>query len=171
MPLKTLVEAEKFTAWYDAVEDRLRLAVNIDTPDARVDFWITRRLFLSIISQLEDFADPKSIGVDKDDVYKRIEKGMPSPKVADEKNSNSDSVSSKNDDNSKDILKDTKVSLLRAMNISWNKKKGRVSLVLVSDDYEAESNLDTVSMTAFIKMLLIQAPTVEWGISSIMLGR
>ncbi len=161
MPLKTLVEAEKFTAWYDAVEDRLRLAVNIDTPDARVDFWITRRLFLSIISQLEDFADPKSIGVDKDDIYKRITKGVPSPK----ENNNSDTISSKS------TLKNTKVSLLRAMNISWNKKKGRVSLVLVSDDYEAESNLDTVSMTAFIKMLLIQAPTVEWGISSIMLGR
>ena len=171
--MKTLVEAEKFTAWYDAVEDRLRVAVNMDRPEARVDFWITRRLFLSIITQLEDFIDPKGIGLEKRDIDKMIEKGSPSPQSVDtekkaEEKSRKESEKENKESNTR---KDTEVSLLKTMNISWNKKSGKVSLNLISEEYEAEANLDTASMTALLRMLLMQAPAVEWGVSSMMFGR
>ncbi len=170
--MKTLVEAEKFTAWYDAVEDRLRVAVNMDRPEARVDFWITRRLFLSIITQLEDFIDPKSIGLEKKDIDKMIEKGSPSPKSVDT-DSEGDMSRKESGKESRDnsIRKDTEASLLKTMNISWNRKSGKVSLNLISDEYEAEASLDTASMTALLRMLLMQAPAVEWGVSSMMFGR
>ena len=163
--MKTLVEAQKFTAWYDAVEDRLRLVANMDKPEARVDFWITRRLFLTIITQLDDFIEPKGMGIERDDIDKLITKGSPSTD-----SSESDSEQ-KVDGDSADRGGDNRVSLLRTLNISWDKKSKRVSLSLISDDYEVEANLDAVAMTAFMRMLVMQAPSVEWGISSMMFRR
>lgn len=154
--MKKLVEAEKFTAWYDAVEDRLRLVVNIDKPEARVDFWITRRLFLTLITQLDEFIEPKSLG-EEDSIDKLIKKGDEATKS---KDSNQDKSS-----------EDINVSLLRTLNVSWNKKSKKVSLKLISDEYEVEANLDIVAMRAFMRMLLMQAPSVEWGINSMMFGR
>lgn len=160
--MKKLVEAEKFTAWYDAVEDRLRLVANIDKPEARVDFWITRRLFLTIITQLEEFIEPKGMGIEIDDIDRLITKGSTS----------NESSKEQEDKDSKDKeSKSIKPSLLKTLNLSWNKKSQKVSLNLISDDYEVEANLDRVAMTAFMRMLLMQAPSVEWGISSMMFRR
>ncbi len=164
--MKKLVEAHKFTAWYDAVEDRLRLVANMDKPEARVDFWITRRLFLTIITQLDDFIEPKGMGIERDDIDKLITKGSPSTD-----SSESDSEQKVDGDSADRGEEDNRVSLLRTLNISWDKKSKRVSLSLISDDYEVEANLDAVAMTAFMRMLVMQAPSVEWGISSMMFRR
>ena len=166
--MKTLVEADKFTAWYDAVEDRLRLVANMDKPEARVDLWITRRLFLTIITQLEDFIEPKGMGIEADDIDRLITKGSPSVDSSDG-DIGKKKVKEKQSMDKKTA--DIEVSLLRTLNISWDKKNKKVSLTLISDIYEVEANLDAVSMTAFMRMLLMQAPSVEWGISSMMFRR
>ncbi len=172
--MKTLIEAEKFTAWYDSAEDRLRVAINIDSPNARVDFWITRRFFLSLITQIEGLLDTQELGISKSEIDSMIEEGHPEPK-AEDNTSNEDIIENKESQKpieTKDTQKsEISVSLLRNMDISVNKRENRVKLKLSSDCCEAEANLTLAAMSAFIKMLILQAPTVEWGISSMMFHR
>lgn len=174
--MKTLIEAEKFTAWYDSAEDRLRVAINIDSPDARVDFWITRRFFLSLITQIEGLLDTQELGISKSEIDNMIQEGHPEPKSNDKTNE----ISKPQDESQESIetpksidapKSEVSVSLLRNMDISLNRRENRVKLKLSSDCCEAEANLTVASMSAFIKMLILQAPTLEWGISSVMFHR
>ncbi|GEM_PF-2269814 len=169
--MKTLVEAERFSVWYDAREDRLRLVANPESMDARVDFWITRRLFLSFVTEAEVFLEEKVGVIPTEVIEEMLEKS-----VTKEKKSRSVQKSSSSTDNAMEMEKDSapvgdEAMLLENINIKWSSGSGTITLELSSECCEVYADMGPESMMAFLKMLIKQAPSLEWGVSSLMFGR
>jgi len=163
--LQTLIEANSFTAWYDAREDRLHLAANMSVPDARADFWITRRFFLSLVMEAEAFLEDKVGSVPVDEINKVLEEKSLQDTTSNKQNSS-------NKTKEQDLpLNRVNVSLLDTLNLSWLKESQVIKLTMSSELYVVESYLKPQEMMAFLQMLIKQAPIMEWGATSVLFRR
>lgn len=163
--MQTLIEANSFTAWYDVREDRLHLAVNMSVPNARADFWITRRFFLSLVMEVEAFLEDKAGSVPVEEISKILEEKS----VQDSK---SDKQNIKNETKEQYLpSKRVDVFLLDTLNLSWLKESQVIKLTISSELYVVESYMKPQEMMAFLQMLIKQAPIMEWGATSVLLRR
>ncbi len=170
-PLQT-VKAVQYTAWYDPREDRLRLAANLEaTPEMRADFWITRRFFLSMVLKVEGFLEQnfgeKPQEAVEEVLRKNVHKnrnGSEIPEAKSEGNAQAQSVEKRR---RPDL--GVEAVLLETMNLTADKERGIVVLTLEGGGRKAVSQMRAEEMLAFLKMLVEQAPSMEWGVSSLLL--
>ena len=50
-----VISAQTFTPVYDELEDRIRLSVNYQDVNNRIDFLITRNLIINLLPSIEEF--------------------------------------------------------------------------------------------------------------------
>ena len=139
------VQAYTFTPLYDEVEDRVKLIVNYQDFENRVEFMITRRFMIKLIPTLEDFYTAQY--------------GKSQDNIIIDKNNNEFISKTKAEDISfykKDEL------LLTEVNISL--EKPYTILQFKSSNITAVGGFDAISLDAFIKNLIKSIPKLEWGV-------
>lgn len=166
--MKRNITAKTFTPLYDEVEDRLRVVINYEDMQNRVDFMITRNFILNLIPSAEEFvikhygAEPLS--------HDSIAIGSEKERSGDESLSKStqesadNEVLSKTDTVNLELLR-TQEELLLEMNLSFDKDTKQTLLALSSKDTAAKITLDQMMLQKIIHVIKSAIPFMKWGIS------
>ena len=161
---KKVIEGGTFSVWYDAREDRLRVAINKEVLPSRADLWITRRFFLTLVMRIESFLasriDEKVLEYSRDTVSQSgsIEK-IPTQEMKRE-------VAQEGE-----LSEEPQVELLENFNIQWGESADSVRIVLESRTCRVESTMRVVEFVALLNLLIRQVPVGEWGRVSTLLQR
>lgn len=147
--MKKNIIAKTFTPMYDEVEDRLRVVVNYQDAQNRVDFMITRNFILNLIPSAEEFMG----------IHYTIE-NFKSAIQSETK----ESVMSKTDNTNLELLRRDE-ELLREVNFSFDKNSKLTLLTLSSKNSMAKAHLEGFMLLQIFKIIKSAIPYIRWGIS------
>ena len=139
----TKIQIKTFSLRYDAQEDRMQLILNKGS-DHIVEFWITRRFYLSVLFDLETFLELHQL-------TSHNSEGM-NPRIAKEYSKNTLPVKKKIDS-----------SLLKSVNLKFVKEKEVLILILRSEIIEANTIFNKDQLIDFYTMLKKGLPKTQWG--------
>lgn len=147
--MKKNIIAKTFTPMYDEIEDRVRVVVNYQDIQNRVDFMITRNFILNLIPSAEEFMS----------VHYGIE-DFETPKQSDAK----EKATSKTDSTNLELLRKDD-ELLREVNFSFDKNSKQTLLTLSSKNSVAKAQLDGFMLLQIFQIIKLAIPYIKWGIS------
>jgi len=147
--MKRNITAKTFTPIYDEVEDRLRVVINYQDIQNRVDLMITRGFILNLIPSAEEFI-AKYYG----DVH------IPTDISSETK----ERSTSKTDGVNLELLK-TDEELLREVNFSYVPNSKHTVLTLSSKTVIAQIEVDGFMLEQIIEVIKSAIPYIKWGIS------
>jgi len=158
---KREITANTFTPLYDELEDRVRLVVNYQSLDQRIDFMITRNFMIQLIPTLEEYLEKYYVHLlTKEDV-------LP---VETQQSSSTHETSSMEENFSQTDSTDlelyrTQEELLITINLSYLKQTEETVLHLLSASSSGTIQVNGSILEAFIKTLKSSIPYSRWGIS------
>lgn len=146
------IAAKTFTPIYDQVEDRLRLVINYQDIQNRVDFMITRNFILNLIPSAEEFMEKHYV---EDTTNSIVE-----PKT---KAQNNEGIS-QTDGVNLELLR-TSEELLLEVNFSFNPNTKQTTITFSSKNIQSLAVLDSSMMQQTFKVIKSAIPFLKWGIS------
>lgn len=152
--MKNIIPANTFTPLYDEIEDRLRLVINYQDINNRVDFMITRNFILNLISTAEEFRTKYYNNEKTDEQIFNINNNET------EKN---ESIS-KTDGVNLELLK-TKEELLQEVNFTFNVKTKQTIVTFNSKNITTQVSFDSSMMQQTFDVIKSAIPYIRWGIS------
>lgn len=153
--MKKNIIANTFTPVYDELEDRLRVAVNYQDIQNRVDFMITRNFILNLIPSAEEFILKH---------YNAQPLTQDSLTVSAESNSNENEALSKTDAVNLELYRRDD-ELLLEVNFSFDAATKQTLLTLSSKNVTAKIALDVLMLQKIIHVIKSAIPFIKWGIS------
>lgn len=148
------ISANTFTPIYDQVEDRLRLVMNYQDIQSRVDFMITRSFILNLIPAAEEFIDkhyPDEILLNDTTVKTNF-------------NVQENTGVSKTDNTNLELLR-TQEELLLEVNFSFDINTKQTVITFSSKNVIAKAVLDSNTMQQTISVIKSSIPYIQWGFS------
>lgn len=153
--MKKNIIANTFTPIYDELEDRLRVAVNYQDIQNRVDFMITRNFILNLIPSAEEFILKH---------YNAQPLTQDSLTISAESNSNENEALSRTDTVNLELYR-TDEELLLEVNFSFDAATKQTLLTLSSKNVTAKIALDVLMLQKIIHVIKSAIPFIKWGIS------
>lgn len=153
--MKRIIVAKTFTPLYDEIEDRLRVVVNYEDIQNRVDFMITRNFILNLIPSAEEFilkyysSEPLSndgIAMDSHAKSKENEALLETDAV------------------NLELLR-TSEELLTEVNFYFDTATKITSVVFSSKKVTANISLDGLMLQKIFHIIKLAIPNIRWGIS------
>jgi len=154
--LKKSVNADNFTPKYDEVEDRIRLSINYDDIQNRVDFMITRSFIIKLFPVLDEYMS-RHYSLD---LSPQVSVSAP---VATQ-NKPDAKLTSPTDGANLELYKQDD-ELLTEMNFSYNPKNKITMITFSSHNSQAIAKLDSHLMKQVFLILKSSIPFFSWGIS------
>lgn len=151
---KTEIVAKTFTPIYDELEDRVRLVVNYQSFDERIDFMITRHFMIQLIPTLEEYIENYYDASSSDD----------EPVYASESSHTSEANLSKTNQADLQLYRSSEELLVR-VNLSYIPKSQKTRLSLHSSQHVSTIQFDLSLLKAFIRTLKSSVPYIRWGLS------
>ncbi|QSZ40676.1 hypothetical protein GJV85_00585 [Sulfurimonas aquatica] len=152
---KREIKAINFTPKYDVLEDRVRLSINYEDINNRVDFMITRAFSLKLLPTLSEYMDKFYAGTLPQ------ESNAPQPsKDTLVKNEQT----SRTDDTNLELYKQGD-ELLKEVKFSYLKESKRTIIHFISEESIAVVNLDAPNMQQIFSVIKATIPYFSWGIS------
>lgn len=148
------VTAKTFTPTYDPIEDRIRLCVNYQDMQHRVDFVITRSFILNLLPSAEEFI-AKHYGV-KHFLYKSDSQ---------EEGSRAEQKAFSSTDMSNLELFKIDDELLREVRFSTDLKTKEITVTFISSTTLAIASFDVVMFEKLFSVIKASIPFIKWGIS------
>ena len=148
-----MVTAKTFTAQYDGREDRIILIVNYADAAERVDFMITRAMFLKLVPALEQILPEGAKAI-----YPQKREDQPQKQGL-----------NKTDPSTMKLTRTAPPILLEKVDFKLQKKAETVMLLFygeLAEIPEAEATLSLKDLEQVIGVILGAIPFVEWGIAS-----
>jgi len=147
--------ANTFTPIYDQVEDRIRLVINYQDIQNRVDFMITRAFMLNLIPATEEF------------MYKHYpdENMVDDFTLTSDKSVNDDTSVSKTDNVNLELLR-TSEELLIEVNFSFDINTKQTVITFRSENIIARAAFDVKTMGQTLDVIKSAIPYIKWGFSS-----
>ena len=149
------INAKTFTPKYDEVEDRLRVVINYEDLNNRVDFMISRAFVLRLFPTLEEY------------MIKYYSADAEIPVVTKQKmkeNIKTDNQTAQTDVTNLELLK-TDNELLLEVNFSYKPTSKTTIVKFKSHNVEVLAELDARSMKQIFSMIKSVIPFFSWGIS------
>lgn len=153
--MKKNIIANTFTPVYDELEDRLRVAINYQDIQNRVDFMITRNFILNLIPSAEEFILKH---------YNAQPLTQDSLTVSAEANSSENEALSKTDSVNLELYR-TDEELLLEVNFSFDTATKNTLLTFSSKNVTAKIVLDVLMLQKIIHVIKSAIPFIKWGIS------
>lgn len=153
--MKKNIIANTFTPVYDELEDRLRVAINYQDIQNRVDFMITRNFILNLIPSAEEFILKH---------YNAQPLTQDSLTVSAEANSSENEALSKTDSVNLELYR-TDEELLLEVNFSFDTATKNTLLTFSSKNVTAKIALDVLMLQKIIHVIKSAIPFIKWGIS------
>lgn len=154
--MKRKIAALNFTPKYDEVEDRIRLSINYDTFEHRVDFMVTRSFIIKLFPVLDDYM------IKFYNHHTQWEKhATQEVKEMLEEDNRATSVT---DGSNLELYKQDD-ELLLEIKFSFIKETKVTVLVFESTKTQAAAHLNEESMHQVFKVIKSSIPFFSWGIS------
>jgi len=153
--LKRKVNAVSFTPKYDSLEDRIRLSINYDDIQNRVDFMITRSLILKLFPLLDEYMFK----------YYDIELTSQSPVAPSIKEQIKENKTTSATDGANLELYKQEDELLEEISFSYIASKKLTVLNFKSKNSEAIAKLDANLIKQVFAIIKSSIPFFSWGIS------
>jgi len=153
--LKKKINAFSFTPKYDEKEDRLRISINYDDLQNRIDFMMTRSFVLKLFPTLEDY------------MFKFYEVAEVPQVISQEniqKNIKEDKTTSMTDGSNLELYKQED-ELLLEVQFSYVKNTKMTIVKFHSQNSEAIAQLDANSLKQIFSIIKSTIPFFSWGIS------
>ncbi len=148
--MKKNIIANTFTPSYDELEDRLRLVINYQDMQNRVDFMITRSFVLNLIPTAEEFIER---------YYTHLE-----PHIIQQTQNKNEAIS-KTDNVNLELLR-TSEELLTEVTFSFDINTKLTIVTFNSKNSVAQATLDAVLLSQIFQVIKSAIPYIKWGISS-----
>ena len=143
--------AKTFTCKYDPKEDRLLLTLNYQSPEERIDFWVTRSFLLKLLPIFFDISTLSPATSQQDRLPKTsLMSTLESPT-----------------DTSTYLLTYKKPLLLESVDFSRENTNTKILFKNLEQGIHYEALLDSSSLDSVVKLVLNNVPKYEWGIYSI----
>ena len=146
--MKRNITAKTFTPSYDTLEDRIRVVVNYQDMNNRVDFMITRSFILNLIPTAEEFID-KHYGT------------LRAPTL---QTQGENASLSQTDTANLELLR-TGEELLTEVNFSFVAETKQTLLTFTSRSAVAQADLDATTLLQVFQVIKSAIPNFSWGIS------
>lgn len=153
--MKRNITALSFTPKYDELEDRIRISINYDNFDNRVDFMMSRSFVLKLFPILDDYM-LKFYAMDLNTVQ--------IPQVNQELVTKQDKSTSLTDGSNLELYKQED-ELLIEVKFSFIKKTKTSIIVFESNTTQATAQLDGYSLKQIFTIIKQSIPFFSWGIS------
>ncbi len=150
---KRNVQIQTLTPKYDPREDRIRISINYDSFENRIDFMITRSFILMMYSRFDEY------------VAKVYKTHLPTAPQSKEQMIQTISNASKTDTTNLELYKQND-ELLVTIEFSFIAKNEQTLLKFISDQSEATMVLDKKQLQNIFMLIKSSIPFVAWGISS-----
>jgi len=151
--MKKEILAKTLTPVYDELEDRIRLALNYQDPNDRVDFMITRNLILNLSPAADEF-------ILKHYTYDTLIQDN----ITVNQQQSSDTSTSKTDAVNFDLYR-TSEELLLEVNFAYDEKTKNTVLTLSSKSFIARAAFDEDTIKKVFELIKASIPYIKWGIS------
>ena len=151
--MKKTITANDFTPIYDTLEDRIRLVLNYQDINNRVDFMITRSFLLNLIPTAEEFIE-QSYGTE--DVVQE--------KVAVAHVNEPNKALNQTDTANLELFKKDE-ELLLEVNFAFNKQKKITKVAFSSKTVVVNAQLNASTIREVFKMIKLAIPRIRWGIA------
>lgn len=151
---KKEITAKTFTPIYDELEDRVRLVVNYQSLDDRIDFMITRNFMIQLIPTLEEYMEQYYVQLLVEDEVIQVEK----------KTTSTQQTLSQTDSTDLQLYR-THEELLIKINLSYLSQTEQTLLSLYSATSSSSIQLNGSILQTFIKTVKASIPYSRWGIS------
>ena len=151
--MKKTITANDFTPIYDTLEDRIRLVLNYQDINNRVDFMITRSFLLNLIPTAEEFIE-QSYGTE--DVVQE--------KVAVAHVNEPNKALNQTDTANLELFKKDE-ELLLEVNFAFNKQKKITKVAFSSKTVVVNAQLNASTIREVFKMIKLAIPRIKWGIA------
>jgi hypothetical protein len=151
--MKKNIAANTFTPLYDEVEDRLRVVVNYQDMQNRVDFMITRNFILNLSPAAEEFIAK---------YYENnalVHHNNPSTVQQD-----TNQFISKTDTVNLELLR-TNEELLLEVNFTFHTNTNQTTVTFSSKNIVAKALLDASTLSQTFQIIKSAIPYIKWGIS------
>jgi hypothetical protein len=163
------VNAKTLSLFYDAKEDRMLLMANKDM-EVPVAYWITRRLYFSILFELDGYLDKLALKetLNKADITVSTQKktaNSTNSTVGTERMEETESEKEKKIQQQKKIdASIAKAQLLQNVNVSMTGDKHFFVLRFRSSKIECVSKMNRKDFIAYYNLMKSSFPKNEWGI-------
>lgn len=146
-----VIQAQTFTPYYSAYEDRIRLVINYADYDSRIDLWLTRAFLLKLFPTMEE-------------VMLRYKPDVASPAIAQAHSSAANAASTPTDAGSLAVMEKEGV-LIESVDITYKSEIEKYELCFKTKSVHTVALLDAKTLQLLMESLIKAAPTLEWGIS------
>jgi hypothetical protein len=154
--LRRNITALNFTPKYDELEDRIRISINYDNFENRVDFMLTRSFIIKLFPVLDDYMVK---------FYNHhIQSSTPPVQVVNEMVHAEDNATSITDNSNLELYKQQD-ELLKELKFSFVKDSKMTILVFESEHTQATAKLSESDLTQVFKVIKASIPFFSWGIS------
>jgi hypothetical protein len=153
--LKRNITALNFTPKYDELEDRIRISINYDNFDNRVDFMMTRSFVLKLFPVLDEYMLK---------FYETDLNAVQMPQANQDLITKQDKSTSLADGSNLELYKQED-ELLIEVKFSFAKKTKNSIVMFESKSTQATAQLDVASLKQIFTIIKQSIPFFSWGIS------
>ncbi|MEA3354518.1 MAG: hypothetical protein U9Q33_11960 [Campylobacterota bacterium] len=158
MKQKKIINANTFTPLYDEMEDRLKVVINYQDLNNRVDLMITRAFILKIIPSIDEFMMKHYSYEDEFIEENTVETPL------EQHNEDQQQTLSKTNNENLALLQKEKELLLQ-MDISYDNKSKNSTLKFTTQNYIIVSTLNEELFKQIVSIIKKSIPYIKWGIS------
>ncbi|MFA6136913.1 MAG: hypothetical protein WC667_02385 [Sulfurimonas sp.] len=148
--MKRNIIANTFTPSYDELEDRLRLVINYQDMQNRVDLMITRSFVLNLIPTAEEFIER---------YYTHVE-----PQIIQQAENKNEAIS-KTDSVNLELLR-TSEELLTEVSFYFDADTKLTTITFLSKNSAVQTTLDAALLSQIFQVIKSAIPNIKWGIST-----
>ena len=153
--MKRNITALNFTPKYDELEDRIRISINYDNFDNRVDFMMTRSFVLKLFPVLDEYMLK---------FYETDLNAVQMPQANQDLITKQDKSTSLADGSNLELYKQED-KLLIEVKFSFAKKTKNSIVMFESKSTQATAQLDVASLKQIFTIIKQSIPFFSWGIS------
>jgi len=162
------ITAFTLSFFYNAREDRMLLLINKDTPYPYA-FWITRRLYFSILFELDGYLDRLQLKEQPEAEEEHTAKTLPPAQKSAAGTQIAEKTAQPSEKSSpayNRLLNEAvgNASLLKTVSISMTPDKKHFNLRFKSKEAVAASRMGLKDFHAFYRLIKKSMPVKEWGI-------
>jgi len=147
------ISANTFTPIYDQVEDRIRLVINYQDIQNRVDFMITRSFILNLVPAAEEFM-----------AKHHSEKPLLQNSLKESVQGKQSDGLSQTDGVNLELLR-TNEELLLEINFAFDLNTQQTIVTFSSKNTTTKASLDSITMQQTFSVIKSAIPYIKWGIS------
>lgn len=156
---------------YDKIEDRIRLSINYQDINNRIDLMLTRSFLLKLLTSIDEYIHtyyPKNTDMNNP-LYIEVEKENSKTHKTNKTEAKKEVEYSKNIEktNTEDYdLYRSLEDLLVSINLKYDKNTQRTFMQFISKEgYIATINVDITLLQKVLESIKHSIPNMEWGIS------